>query len=387
MKLVLIRHGESEWNLENKFTGWKDVDLTSKGVEEAKAGGKALKEMGLVFDIAYTSYLKRAIKTLNYVLEELDELYIPVYKSWRLNERHYGALQGLNKAETAKKYGDEQVLIWRRSFDVAPPAIDKSSEYYPKSDRRYADLSDSEAPLGESLKDTIERVLPYWHSHISKSLQEGKNVIVAAHGNSLRALMGMQYIKVEHTGEKNIVKTDHRGLMLDFSAIAKGYGSDAVAAVMRRHDIKNYMIEIGGEIVTSGISEKRLPWKIGVTKPTDDSLNTNQNLQTVLNVTDRAMATSGNYRNFYYKNGKKLAHTIDPRTGYPVQHSLLSATVLAHSCAEADGYATAFMVLGIEKSKAVLDKHPELMAYFIYADKDGKTKVWYSPSLEKTLVK
>jgi len=189
MKLVLIRHGESQWNLENKFTGWKDVDLSPKGVEEAKAGGKALKEMGLVFDIAYTSYLKRAIKTLNYVLEELDELYIPVYKSWRLNERHYGALQGLNKAETAKKYGDEQVLIWRRSFDVAPPAIDKSSEYYPKSDRRYADLSDSEAPLGESLKDTIERVLPYWHSHISKSLQEGKNAIVAAHGNSLRALI------------------------------------------------------------------------------------------------------------------------------------------------------------------------------------------------------
>jgi len=180
MKLVLIRHGESQWNLENKFTGWKDVDLSPKGVEEAKAGGKALKEMGLVFDIAYTSYLKRAIKTLNYVLEELDELYIPVYKSWRLNERHYG---------TAKKYGDEQVLIWRRSFDVAPPAIDKSSEYYPKSDRRYADLSDSEAPLGESLKDTIERVLPYWHSHISKSLQEGKNAIVAAHGNSLRALI------------------------------------------------------------------------------------------------------------------------------------------------------------------------------------------------------
>ena len=189
MKLVLIRHGESQWNLENKFTGWKDVDLSPKGVEEAKAGGKALKEKGLVFDVAYTSYLKRAIKTLNYVLEELDELYIPVYKSWRLNERHYGALQGLNKAETAKKYGDDQVLIWRRSFDVAPPAIDKSSEYYPKSDRRYADLADSDIPLGESLKDTIARVLPYWHSDISKSLQEGKNVIVAAHGNSLRALI------------------------------------------------------------------------------------------------------------------------------------------------------------------------------------------------------
>lgn len=189
MKLVLIRHGESAWNLENRFTGWKDVDLSPKGMEEAKSAGKILKEMNLVFDVAYTSYLKRAIKTLNIVLEEMDELYIPVYKSWRLNERHYGALQGLNKAETAKKYGDEQVHIWRRSFDVAPPSIDKNSKYYPKSDRRYADLADSDIPLGESLKDTIARVLPYWHSDISKSLQEGKNVIVAAHGNSLRALI------------------------------------------------------------------------------------------------------------------------------------------------------------------------------------------------------
>ena len=189
MKLVLIRHGESEWNLENRFTGWKDVDLSPKGIEEAKSAGKILKEMNLVFDVAYTSYLKRAIKTLNIVLEEMDELYIPVYKSWRLNERHYGALQGLNKAETAKKYGDEQVHIWRRSFDIVPPSIDKNSEYYPKSDRRYADLADSDIPLGESLKDTIARVLPYWHSDISKSLQEGKNVIVAAHGNSLRALI------------------------------------------------------------------------------------------------------------------------------------------------------------------------------------------------------
>lgn len=189
MKLVLIRHGESQWNLENRFTGWKDVDLSPKGIEEAKAAGKALKEMGLVFDIAYTSYLKRAIKTLNFVLEEMDELYIPVNKSWRLNERHYGALQGLNKAETAKKYGDEQVHIWRRSFDIAPPSIDETSEYYPKSDRRYADLADKDIPLGESLKDTIARVLPYWHSNISKSLEEGKNVIVAAHGNSLRALI------------------------------------------------------------------------------------------------------------------------------------------------------------------------------------------------------
>lgn len=155
--------------------------------------------------------------------------------------------------------------------------------------------------------------------------------------------------------------------MLDCSAIAKGYGSDVVARYLRSKGITNFMIEIGGEIVTSGKSEKRLPWKIGVTKPTDDSLNTNQELETVLNVTDKAMATSGNYRNFYYKGGKKYAHTIDPKTGYPVQHSLLSSTVLASNCATADAYATAFMVLGIDKAKVVLQKHPELMAYFIYA--------------------
>ncbi len=189
MKLVLIRHGQSQWNLENKFTGWKDVDLSQKGIEEAKAGGKLLKELGFSFDIAYTSYLKRAIKTLNYVLEEMDELYIPVEKSWRLNERHYGGLQGLNKAETAEKYGDEQVHIWRRSFDVAPPLVDEKSEYYPRADKRYDAIPDNEIPKGESLKDTIARVLPYWHSDISKSIKEGKDVIVAAHGNSLRALI------------------------------------------------------------------------------------------------------------------------------------------------------------------------------------------------------
>lgn len=189
MKLVLIRHGESQWNLENRFTGWKDVDLSPKGVEEAHAAGKELKEQGFSFDIAYTSYLKRANKTLNIVLEEMDELYIPVNKSWRLNERHYGALTGLNKAETAKKYGDEQVHIWRRSFDIAPPLVDETSEYYPKKEKRYADLEEKDIPKGESLKDTIARVLPYWDSDISKSIKAGKNVIVAAHGNSLRALI------------------------------------------------------------------------------------------------------------------------------------------------------------------------------------------------------
>ena len=189
MKLVLIRHGESAWNLENRFTGWKDVDLSPKGIEEAKAAGKILKEMNLVFDVAYTSYLKRAIKTLNIVLEEMDELYIPVYKSWRLNERHYGALQGLNKAETAKKYGDEQVHIWRRSFDVAPPQVEKDSPMYPGNIDRYKEIPENEIPTGESLKLTIDRVLPYWESDISKQIKAGKNVLISAHGNSLRALI------------------------------------------------------------------------------------------------------------------------------------------------------------------------------------------------------
>ena len=189
MKLVLIRHGESVWNLENRFTGWKDVDLSPKGVEEAKAAGKSLKEMGLVFDVAYTSYLKRAIKTLNIVLEEMDELYIPVYKSWRLNERHYGALQGLNKDETKEKYGEEQVLLWRRSTDVRPPALSKDDERYPGNDPKYSDLKENELPTTENLIDTIERVMEYWNSEIKKDLEAGKRVIIAAHGNSLRGLI------------------------------------------------------------------------------------------------------------------------------------------------------------------------------------------------------
>ena len=168
----------------------------------------------------------------------------------------------------------------------------------------------------------------------------------------------------------------------DYSAIAKGYGSEVVARLLRSHDVKNFMVEIGGEVVTQGISEKRLPWKIGVTKPTDDSLAVSGELQTVLNVTDVSMATSGNYRNFYLKDGKKYAHTIDPKTGYPVQHSLLSATVLADNCAVADAYATSFMVMGMERAKALLERHPELMAYFIYAKPDGTHGVWFSPSLQ-----
>lgn len=196
--------------------------------------------------------------------------------------------------------------------------------------------------------------------------------------DSLRSIVG--YGKVSLV-DGRIVKKDPR-IMLDCSAIAKGYGSDVVAAFLQSRGVKNFMVEIGGEIVTSGVNAQRLPWKIGVTKPTDDSLSVNGEIQTVLNVTDKAMATSGNYRNFYYKGGKKFAHTIDPKTGYPVQHSILSATVLAKDCATADAYATSFMVMGLDKAKKLLERHPELMAYFIYSDQEGQNAVWFSPSLK-----
>ena len=201
--------------------------------------------------------------------------------------------------------------------------------------------------------------------------------------DSLKALVG--YHKVSLTNGR-VSKTDPR-IMLDCSSIAKGYGCDVVAKFLSAKGIDNYMVEIGGEIVTRGISEKRLPWKIGVTKPTDDSLNVNQEIQTIINVTDKAMATSGNYRNFYYKNGRKYAHTIDPSTGYPVQHNILSSTVIADDCATADAYATAFMVMGLDKAKAILSRHPELMAYFILASGDGTNKVWFSPSMKDKIAK
>ena len=201
--------------------------------------------------------------------------------------------------------------------------------------------------------------------------------------DSLRSIVGYRKVTLK---DGHVRKADPR-VMLDCSAIAKGYGCDVVAALLRRHGIDNYMVEIGGEVVTQGISEKRLPWKIGVTKPADDSLAVDKELQTVLNVKNMAMATSGNYRNFYYKNGKKYAHTIDPKTGYPVQHNILSATVLAKHCAEADAYATSFMVMGMEGAKRILEKHSELMAYLIYADKDGNMQVWYSPSMKDKILK
>jgi 2,3-bisphosphoglycerate-dependent phosphoglycerate mutase len=188
-KLVLLRHGESVWNRENRFTGWTDVDLSERGRQEAQEAGRLLKEAGYIFDVAYTSVLKRAIRTLWYSLDALDLMWIPVEKDWRLNERHYGGLQGLNKAETAQRHGEEQVKIWRRSYDIPPPALAPDDERHPSRDPRYAALDPRELPLAESLKDTVARFLPYWHQTIAPAITSGKRVVIAAHGNSLRALV------------------------------------------------------------------------------------------------------------------------------------------------------------------------------------------------------
>ena len=188
-KLVLLRHGESTWNKENRFTGWTDVDLTEQGRQEAKAAGQVLKKDGYSFDLAYCSVMKRALRTLWIVLDELDELWIPVEKTWRLNERHYGGLQGLNKSETAAQYGEDQVLVWRRSYDIPPPPLEKSDERYPGHDPRYRDVPAADLPLTECLKDTVDRFLPYWHEVIAPQVKAGKKVVIAAHGNSLRALV------------------------------------------------------------------------------------------------------------------------------------------------------------------------------------------------------
>ncbi|MDR3626016.1 MAG: 2,3-diphosphoglycerate-dependent phosphoglycerate mutase [Ignavibacteriaceae bacterium] len=188
-KLVLIRHGESVWNKENRFTGWTDVDLSEQGIQEAKSAGQVLKSEGYTFDLAFTSVLKRAIRTLWLTLDGLDLMWIPVERSWRLNERHYGALQGLNKSETAAKFGEEQVKIWRRSYDIQPPVLEKTDPRYPGSDPKYKSLTEAELPLTECLKDTVARVVPYWEEHIAPLVKAGNKVIIAAHGNSLRALV------------------------------------------------------------------------------------------------------------------------------------------------------------------------------------------------------
>jgi len=188
-RIVLLRHGESSWNRENRFTGWTDVDLSEKGIEEAKQAGHLLRERGFVFDVAFTSVLKRAIRTLWITLDGMDSMWIPVHNSWRLNERHYGALQGLNKAETAKKYGEQQVHTWRRSYAIQPPALDKNDPRYPGKDPRYSSMPEKDIPVTECLKDTVDRFLPYWHEVITPAVRSGQRVIIVAHGNSLRALV------------------------------------------------------------------------------------------------------------------------------------------------------------------------------------------------------
>jgi Membrane-associated lipoprotein involved in thiamine biosynthesis len=225
---------------------------------------------------------------------------------------------------------------------------------------------------------TVAPLVNAWGFGFKQGMELSSNQV-----DSLRQIVGYQKVSLE---DGRIKKQDPR-VMLDCSAIAKGYGCDMVARFLRSRGIKNFMVEIGGEVVTCGMNPDRLPWKVGVTKPSDDSLSTSHELQTILNVTDKAMATSGNYRNFYYKGGKKYAHTIDPKTGYPVQHNILSATVLAKSCAEADAYATSFMVMGLEKAQKVMERHPELMAYIIYSDQNGENAIWYSPSLQDKIEK
>jgi len=201
-KLVLLRHGQSQWNLDNRFTGWYDVDLTERGIKEGQAAGKAIKDEGISFDVAFTSVLKRAIRTLWLALDEMDQMWVPVNRSWKLNERHYGALQGLNKIETVEKFGEEQVNVWRRSFSTPPEPVDENSEHHPKNDSRYKDLKPEELPATESLEITLKRVIPYWEETILPELKKGKNVVVAAHGNSLRALV----MHLDNMSEDEIVK-------------------------------------------------------------------------------------------------------------------------------------------------------------------------------------
>lgn len=241
-KLVLLRHGQSQWNLENRFTGWKDVDLTDQGREEAATAGKLMKEEGFEFDLVFTSVLTRAIRTMQIAMGEMGQLWVPVVRDWRLNERSYGGLQGLNKAETAEKHGADQVKIWRRSFDVPPPALEEDDERHPKHDRRYAGLSPDLLPKTESLKDTIERFVPYYESTILPEIKSGKNILIAAHGNSLRALV--KYL--DDMSEKEILELNiPTGIPLvyelddNLKPISKKYLGDAEAAAAAAAAVAN----------------------------------------------------------------------------------------------------------------------------------------------------
>jgi 2,3-bisphosphoglycerate-dependent phosphoglycerate mutase len=242
LRLVLLRHGESTWNKENRFTGWTDVDLSDKGREEAREAGRLMSAEKYEFDVAYTSVLKRAIRTLWTAVDELDMMWIPVYRSWRLNERHYGALQGLNKAETAAKYGEEQVKIWRRSYDTPPPPLTYEDPRHPSHDRRYGGLKRAELPLTESLKDTVARFLPYWHDVIAPEIKAGKRVLIVAHGNSLRALV--KYL--ENISDEEIVGLNiPTGIPLvyqlndDLKALTSFYLGDPAAAQAKAAAVAN----------------------------------------------------------------------------------------------------------------------------------------------------
>ena len=242
LRLVLLRHGESTWNKENRFTGWTDVDLSDKGREEAREAGRLMSAEKYEFDVAYTSVLKRAIRTLWIALDELDMMWIPVYRSWRLNERHYGGLQGLNKAETAAKYGDDQVKVWRRSYDTPPPPLTDEDPRHPSHDRRYADLKRAEIPLTESLKDTVARFLPHWHEVIAPDIKAGKRVLIVAHGNSLRALV--KYL--ENIPDDKIVELNiPTGIPLiyslneDLKPLTKYYLGDQAAAEAKAAAVAN----------------------------------------------------------------------------------------------------------------------------------------------------
>lgn len=241
-KLILLRHGQSQWNLENRFTGWKDVDLTEQGREEAKAAGKLLKSEGFEFDLVYTSVLTRAIRTMQLAMSELGQLWVPVVRDWRLNERHYGGLEGLNKSETAEKHGEEQVKIWRRSYSVPPPALDANDPRHPKFDRRYKNLDPKDLPLTESLKETVERMVPYWLNTIAPQVSAGKNVIIVAHGNSLRALVK----HLDNMSEAEILELNiPTGIPLlyeldaNLKPIRSGYLGDAEAAKKAAEAVAN----------------------------------------------------------------------------------------------------------------------------------------------------
>jgi len=241
-RLVLLRHGESTWNQENRFTGWKDVDLSDKGREEAREAGRLMAAEKFEFDVAYTSVLKRAIRTLSMALDEMDMMWLPVHKSWRLNERHYGALQGLNKAETAEKHGEAQVKIWRRSYDIPPPPLSTDDPDHPSHDRRYAGLKGSELPNAESLKDTVARFLPYWESDIAPGIKAGKRVLIAAHGNSLRALVKyLDSISDENIVELNIPTGVPLVYLLneDLKPLQKFYLGDQEAAAQKAAAVAN----------------------------------------------------------------------------------------------------------------------------------------------------